>query len=206
METIDSQILHELQYDFPLSEKPYEVIAERLKISEEEIWGRVQIMLDKGVIRRMGASFDSNKLGFPSTLAAVSVAPEQVDNAAEVIGQFYEVTHSYLRNDAFNIWFTLIAADNKRIESILEQIRKSLNLDKSKVLNLPMKRLIRVVNFFVPVLSRMNAEVSCRRFANNGIAKRIPNCRLFAPSASAKPTMKIPFSNVKLTNENALSI
>jgi DNA-binding Lrp family transcriptional regulator len=144
METIDSQILHELQYDFPLSEKPYEVIAERLKISKEEIWDRVQIMLDKGVIRRMGASFDSNKLGFPSTLAAVSVAPEQVDNAAEVIGQFYEVTHSYLRKDSFNIWFTLIAADNKRIESILEQIRKSLNLDKSKVLNLPMKRLFKL--------------------------------------------------------------
>jgi DNA-binding Lrp family transcriptional regulator len=144
METIDSQILHELQYDFPMSERPYEVIAERLKISKKEIWNRVQTMLEEGVIRRMGASFDSNKLGFPSTLAAVSVAPEQVDHAAEVIGQFYEVTHSYLRNDAFNIWFTLIAADNNRIESILEQIRKSLNLNKSKVLNLPMKRLFKL--------------------------------------------------------------
>lgn len=144
METIDSQILQELQYDFPMSERPYEVIAKKLKISKEEIWNRVQTMLDEGVIRRMGASFDSNKLGFPSTLAAVSVAPEQVDHAAEVIGQFYEVTHSYLRNDAFNIWFTLIAANNNRIESILEQIRKSLNLDKSNVLNLPMKRLFKL--------------------------------------------------------------
>jgi len=144
MDKIDSQILQELQYNFPLSERPYEVIAERLKISKEEIWNRIQMMLDKGVIRRMGASFDSNKLDFRSTLAAVSVAPEMVDRAAEIIGRFYEVTHSYLRNDVFNIWFTLIAIDDNRIENILEQIRKSLSLEQSKILNLPMKRLFKL--------------------------------------------------------------
>jgi DNA-binding Lrp family transcriptional regulator len=151
MDKIDSQILQELQYNFPLSEKPYEVIADRLKIPKEEIWNRVQMMLDKGVIRRMGASFDSNKLGFCSTLAAVSVAPELVDRAAEIIGRFYEVTHSYLRDDVYNIWFTLIAVDNNRIENILEQIRESLSLERSKVLNLPMKRLFKLdARFRVP--------------------------------------------------------
>ena len=144
MDKIDSQILQELQYNFPLSERPYEVIADRLKISKKEIWDRIQLMLDKGVIRRMGASFDSNKLGFRSTLAAVSVAPELVDHAAEIIGRFYEVTHSYLRNDVFNIWFTLIAIDENRIEDILRQIRKSLSLERSEVLNLPMKRLFKL--------------------------------------------------------------
>jgi DNA-binding Lrp family transcriptional regulator len=144
MDKIDSQILHELQYNFPLSERPYEIIAKRLKISTEDIWNRVQMMLDKGVIRRMGASFDSNKLGFPSTLAAVSVTPELVNRAAQIIDQFYEVTHSYLRDDVFNIWFTLIAMDENRIESILEQIRKSLSLERSQVLNLPMKRLFKL--------------------------------------------------------------
>lgn len=144
MDEINSRLLHELQYNFPLSEKPYEVIACRLKIPKEDVWNRVQILLDEGIIRRMGASFDSNKLGFSSTLAAVSVDAELVDRAADIIGQFYEVTHSYLRNDIFNIWFTLIAVDNKRIENILEQIRKSLGIEKSKVLNLPMKRLFKL--------------------------------------------------------------
>ena len=144
MDNIDSRILHELQYNFPLSERPYEVIAARLKLSKEDIWNRIQIMLDEGVIRRMGASFDSNKLGFHSTLAAVSVDAELVDRAADIIGQFHEVTHSYLRNDAFNIWFTLIAVDNNKIENILEQIRKSLCLERSKILNLPMKRLFKL--------------------------------------------------------------
>ena len=144
MDKTDSRILQELQDAFPLSERPYEIIAKKLNISEEELWNRIQIMLDEGVIRRMGASFDSKKLGFRSTLAAVSVDSEQVDHAAEIIGQFHEVTHSYLRNDVFNIWFTIIAVDDNRIEDILEQIRTSLSLEKSKVLNLPVKRLFKL--------------------------------------------------------------
>jgi DNA-binding Lrp family transcriptional regulator len=67
-----------------------------------------------------------------------------VDRAAKVIGQFPEVTHNYLRNDAFNIWFTLIAVDEKRIEEVLEDIRTTLSLEKSAVLNLPVKQLFKL--------------------------------------------------------------
>jgi DNA-binding Lrp family transcriptional regulator len=144
MDEVDCRILRELQNDFPLETRPYEIIAGRLQIPVEQLWERVERMLDEGVIRRIGASIDSRKLGFSSTLAAVSVEPGLVDRAAEVIGAFYEVTHSYLRDDVFNIWFTIIAVDEKRIEEILGQIRDSLSLDESKVLNLPVKRLFKL--------------------------------------------------------------
>ncbi|MEA3224718.1 MAG: AsnC family transcriptional regulator [Planctomycetota bacterium] len=144
MDEIDSRILRELQNDFPLNERPYEVVADRLQISSEQLWSRIERMLDDGVIRRMGASFDSKKLGFSSTLAAVSVGLELVDRAAEVISRFPEVTHNYLRNDIFNIWFTMIAIDEKRIADILEQIRTTLSLEKSAVLNLPVKKLFKL--------------------------------------------------------------
>ncbi|OHB74072.1 MAG: hypothetical protein A2Z25_10950 [Planctomycetes bacterium RBG_16_55_9] len=144
MDELNRRILQVLQDDFPLEEKPYEVVAGRLGISKEELWERIQGMLDEGVIRRIGASIDSRKFGFCSTLAAVSVEPDHVDRAAEIIGRFHEVTHSYLRDDAFNIWFTLIAVDDERIEEILEQIRDSLSLERSKVLNLPVKRMFKL--------------------------------------------------------------
>ena len=144
MDNINRRILQTLQDDFPLEGGPYEVVANRLQISKEELWERIQRMLDEGVIRRIGASIDSRRFGFSSTLAAVSVEPERVDRAAEIIGGFHEVTHSYLRDDRFNIWFTIIAVDEKRIEEILEQICDSLSLDESKVLNLPVKRLFKL--------------------------------------------------------------
>jgi DNA-binding Lrp family transcriptional regulator len=144
MDDTDIKILHELQDNFPLKERPYDIIAEMLQIPAGELWDRIQRLLDDGVIRRLGASFDSNKLGFSSTLAAVRIEPGRIEQAAEIIGHFPEVTHSYLRKDVFNIWFTIIAVDGKKIDEILEQIRISLNLDKSDVLNLPVKRLFKL--------------------------------------------------------------
>ena len=105
----------------------------------------------------MGASLDSRKLGFRSTLAAVRVRPDRVDRAAEVIGRHPEVTHSYLRDrelglpnaggcvgGPFNIWFTIIASDDERVDAILREIRAELSLEPSDVLNLPMRRLFKL--------------------------------------------------------------
>ena len=144
MDELDRRILQGLQDDFPLSERPYEILAEALGVSCDEFWSRVQRLLDVGAIRRMGASLDSRKLGYSSTLAALSVEADRVEQAAEVIGQFAEVTHSYLRDDRFNIWFTIIAAEDERIESVLEQIRSALSLESSQVLNLPAKQLFKL--------------------------------------------------------------
>jgi len=144
MDKLDSRILQSLQENFPLCQRPYDVIAEKLQMSPDELFDRIQSLISRGVIRRIGVSLDSRKLGFISTLAAVRVKKELVDKAAEIIGQFDEVTHSYLRNDQFNIWFTIIAADQGRIDDILEQISSALSLANSEILNLPMKRLFKL--------------------------------------------------------------
>ena len=144
MDELDWRILQALQNDFPLSARPYEIIARKLQIPCEQLWNRVQRLMAKGVIRRIGVSLDSRKLGFCSTLAAVSVEPNLVDKATEIIGQFPEVTHSYLRKDDFNIWFTIIATDEERLVEILKEIRTALSIDTSDILNLPVKRLFKL--------------------------------------------------------------
>ena len=144
MDDLDQRILDALQYDFPLNERPFDLLAARLGIEVGELWERVERMLHDGTIRRLGASLNSRKLGFSSTLAAVSVEPDRVDEAAEVVGRYDEVTHSYLRDHRFNIWFTIIARDVERIEAILEEIRVALSLPSSAVLNLPMKRVFKL--------------------------------------------------------------
>jgi len=144
MDELDWRILQALQNDFPLSARPYEIIARKLQIPCEQLWNRVQRLMTKGMIRRIGVSLDSRKLGFCSTLAAVSVKPELVDKATEIIGQFPEVTHSYLRKDDFNIWFTIIATDEERLVEILKEIRTALSIDSSDILDLPVKRLFKL--------------------------------------------------------------
>jgi DNA-binding Lrp family transcriptional regulator len=144
MDDLNRRILDALQYDFPLSERPYEDLAQYLGLDADQLWHRVERMIEQGVIRRLGASIDSRKLGFCSTLAAARVQSDLVERAAGVIGGYREVTHSYLRDHEFNIWFTVIAADGERIEVILSEIRGNLSLDPSDVLNLPMKRMFKL--------------------------------------------------------------
>ncbi|MCL5279933.1 MAG: Lrp/AsnC family transcriptional regulator [Planctomycetes bacterium] len=169
MDDLDCRILDALQHDFPLREHPFDILAQRLGVDPELLWGRVEAMRNSGVIRRLGASLDSRKLGFRSTLAAIRVrsdlppdaqrrcgpdaqpgcaaalrADGWVDRAAEVIGRHPEVTHSYLRDHELNIWFTIIAPDDKQIDAVLREIREALSLEPSDVLNLPMKRLFKL--------------------------------------------------------------
>lgn len=146
---MDRRILDVLQYDFPLGERPFDILAERLGLDAELLWRRVESMLEQGVIRRLGASLDSRRLGFCSTLAAVRVAPNLVGRAAEVIARYPEVTHSYLRDHEFNIWFTIIALHAERIEAILREVRTELSLEPADILNLPMKRMFKLDARFI---------------------------------------------------------
>ncbi len=148
MDEMDKRILELLQNTFPLSERPYEVLANKLGISCEVLLERVRELIADGVIRRMGASFDSSKLGFCSTLVGVSVKPEQLEKAVEVINRFSEVTHNYLRRDEFNIWFAVVAENSERVAHIIEQIRCELSLENSRVLNLPAKRMFKLDTCF----------------------------------------------------------
>lgn len=144
MNDMDRQILDVLQADFPLSEEPYQELARKLGISCERLIERVRCLIDLGVIRRIGISLDSRKLGYSSTLSALSVPQEAVEKAVTLMDEYVEITHSYLRDDTFNLWFTIIAESDQRIATILEQLREALSLEASAVLNLPVKRLFKL--------------------------------------------------------------
>jgi len=144
LDELDKKILNQLQDNFPLTQRPYDTIAGQLGITADELLKRTQKLIDDGVIRRMGVSLDSRRLGYSSTLAAVRVNEGLVETAAAVIGKYPEVTHSYQREGDFNIWFTLIAKSPEHIEAILEQIRSELAITAENILNLPATNVFKI--------------------------------------------------------------
>ncbi|MCF7954799.1 MAG: Lrp/AsnC family transcriptional regulator [Phycisphaerae bacterium] len=150
MNKLDRQIITELQMDFPVCPDPYGIIAARLGVEVDTLLARVQALLGSGTIRRIGISVDSRKMGYCSTLAAVRVAEEGVEPACEVIDSYPEITHSYLRADEFNIWFTVIAVDRERIQEVLDEIRVKLDIEVSDVLDLPVLKLFKLDARFKP--------------------------------------------------------
>ncbi len=148
MDEIDRKILNNLQKDFPVSTRPYHVLGRKLSCSEEDVFSRVKKMKESGLIRRLGASFDSRRLGFKSTLVGMKVPAKRLKRVISIINGYEGITHNYLREDEYNLWFTLIAPSQEAIESILHQIREKSGIED--ILNLPAKRLFKIsVNFAV---------------------------------------------------------
>ncbi len=146
VDDIDRKILNIIQSDFPITSRPFKVVGERVGLSEQEVIQRVQAMRCSGVIRRIGGSFDSKKLGFWSTLCAAKVPPERVEEFNRVINHYPGVTHNYTRNHPYNIWFTFIGENRQEVERALEEI--SLRTGVREILSLPAKRTFKIrVNF-----------------------------------------------------------
>lgn len=144
MDDLDRTIIIKLQENFPLAANPYEGLAEELGLSVDALWQRIIVLVESGMIRRIGFSIDSRKIGYFSTLAAIRVPQERIQEASDVIQTYPQITHSYLRDDGFNIWFTVIAKDSEAISGILEEIQSKLGLPNEAVMNLPVKKLFKL--------------------------------------------------------------
>jgi DNA-binding Lrp family transcriptional regulator len=123
MDSIDKKILNIIQKDFPVVAEPFKAIAEKLGISEDEVLRRIKNLKDDGIIRRIGAVFDTRKLGFVSTLCAARVPKDKLKDFVEVVNSYAGVTHNYRRNHEYNVWFTFIAPDEKTLKKSLAEIR-----------------------------------------------------------------------------------
>ncbi len=138
----DREILNIIQTGFPVDTHPYAVIGEKTALAEDEAFNRVKRMYDGQVIRRIGATFESRRLHFTSTLCAVTVPPEKIDDAVKAISQCPEVTHNYERNHNLNIWFTVIAESKERIDGILDEISEKAGIEKPH--NMPASRKFKI--------------------------------------------------------------
>jgi DNA-binding Lrp family transcriptional regulator len=103
----DKRLLNLMQGRFPIAPRPYQSVAAEAGIAEEEAIARVQYLLDQRIIRQVTPIFDTRALGYASMLVAAKVDPENPWRAAQVINEHPGVSHNYLRNHEFNIWFTI---------------------------------------------------------------------------------------------------
>jgi siroheme decarboxylase len=107
LDDLDKRLLNLMQGSFPLAPRPYAHVAAKAGITEQETIERVAALLDHRIIRQITPIFDTRALGYSSMLVAAKVDPENPWRAARVINEHPGVSHNYLRNHDFNIWFTI---------------------------------------------------------------------------------------------------
>ncbi len=107
LDELDKRLLNLMQGSFPIEPRPYLRVAELAGIQESEVMERVQHLLDERIIRQVTPIFDTRALGYSSMLVAAKVDSENPHRAAQVINAHPGVSHNYLRNHEFNLWFTI---------------------------------------------------------------------------------------------------
>jgi siroheme decarboxylase len=107
LDNIDKQILNDIQWTFPLVERPFLELAKEYRISEEQVIERIKKLKDIGIIRQISAIFDTRKLGYKSALVAFAVKENKIEDVANEINKHPGVSHNYERNHEYNLWFTL---------------------------------------------------------------------------------------------------
>jgi len=146
MDDIDRKLLNQIQSDFPATQRPYKDLGVRLSCSEDNILTRIKRLKKEGIIRRIGGNFDSQRIGFTTMLCAASVSDDTIEKFVRVVNKYPGVTHNYLRDHHYNIWFTFVAPNMKAIDKYIEEIMKHTGV--REILNLPaVKRFKILVNF-----------------------------------------------------------
>jgi len=94
----EKQIVKELQKNLPLVERPFQEVARRLGMEEQQLLDKIKEFKRKGIIRRFGATVKHQSLGYVANAMVVWDIPEdEVDRAGKTMAQFPEITHCYQR-------------------------------------------------------------------------------------------------------------
>lgn len=131
---LHKQLLNDFQRDFPLTERPFQAIAESLGVTEEEVLSAFNTLNDQHFISRIGPVIPPNHIGV-STLVAMAVPENELQAVADIISAYAEVNHNYEREHRFNLWFVLIASDDPHLQAVIRAIEQETTY---KTMQLPL--------------------------------------------------------------------
>jgi DNA-binding Lrp family transcriptional regulator len=144
LDEVDKRLLNLMQGQFAIAPRPYQHVASQAKLTEDEVMARVQRLLDERIIRQVTPIFDTRALGYSSMLVAAKVDPEHPWRAANVINAHPGVSHNYLRNHEFNIWFTIATEPDSQLglEGTLQVLAREAGAES--VRQLPTLKLFKI--------------------------------------------------------------
>lgn len=140
----DAALLGVLQQGVPFVERPFADLGTCCGLTEAETLARVIALKEARVIRQISAIFDTRSLGYASSLVAARIAPERLDAAVAVINSHPGVSHNYLRNHEFNLWYTIAVPPTSRLglEATVNLLHRLSGAESTRLL--PTLRLFKI--------------------------------------------------------------
>jgi DNA-binding Lrp family transcriptional regulator len=151
LDAFDKRLLNQMQGAFPIVPRPYAEVATALGVEEDVVLRRVAELIQQRIIRQVTPIFDTRALGYQSMLVAAKVDAEHPWRPAKIINAHPGVSHNYLRNHEFNMWFTVATEPDSALglEGTLEVLKRETGAES--VRQLPTLKLFKI---------RMDLEMS----------------------------------------------
>lgn len=146
LDQIDRKLVNLMQKDFPLTEEPFAELGSRLGLSEQEVLDRAGQLRDKKIIRILGPVFNSRALNYQSTLVAMRVPEDRIEQAAQIITSHPGVGHNYQRDHQYNLWFTLAIRGDADLKEALREFGQQIQPEA--MFELPAIKLFKIRLFF----------------------------------------------------------
>ncbi len=132
LSTIEKKLINGWQQGFPLTPRPYAQIADELDIRECDVIALLTSMKQRGILSRVGAVVRPNAVG-ASSLVAMAVPPEHLENVAQIVSVQPQVNHNYERENSLNLWFVVTASCHIELEQVLSRIKQRTGYDTIKL-------------------------------------------------------------------------
>ena len=140
LDDLSRRLIDRFQHGLPLCAEPYAAMARELDCSEAAVLDALALLQQADALSRVGPVFEHSRAG-ASTLVALAVPEERLEQVAAQVNQHPEVNHNYLREHRYNLWFVLTAPHRAQIDQVLAQIAAETGLAP---LDLPMQRAYRI--------------------------------------------------------------
>ena len=144
MDELDKQILGLIQTEVPVVARPWAAVGAKLNVGETAIMQRIAALKTGRAIRQISAIFDTQSLGYESSLVACKCDPRREDEVAAIISAHPGVSHNYRRDHAFNLWYTLAVAPTSRfgLERTVEILHRQTGAESTR--RLPTLHLFKI--------------------------------------------------------------
>lgn len=142
LDHLDKKLLNLIQQEVPLVPRPFASLGERAGVDEPEMLRRVARLKTEGVIRQIGAIFDTRRMGYQSSLVATRIAPARLEQAAAAINDHPGVSHNYGRNHAYNLWYTMAVPPNVSLEGTVQRLHELSGAQQTRLM--PTLRLFKI--------------------------------------------------------------
>jgi DNA-binding Lrp family transcriptional regulator len=110
------------------------------------VLARVRALKEAGLIRQIGAIFDTRRLGYQSTLVAFHVPEAALGAVAAQVSAHPGVSHNYARSHHYNLWFTLAVPPGREVADEIVRLAGRTGVDDW--LDLPVLRFFKLKTHF----------------------------------------------------------